>query len=146
MNDLRCNPALMQLTESTAMLRHFEYPTTWPITDLLHEQFFITHPRLQAGDKITLCRFDRKDFNDKAAKLLEVADVRVLEVKSREYVKLGLVGSVLYFTEQDGSGSVSRLHVERGQAGKFKLMNGDEVIETFGSKKEADDAMLRIAA
>lgn len=146
MNDLRCNATMMQLTESTALLRHFEYPTTWPVSDLLHERFFITHPRLQAGDKITICRFDRKDFNDSAAKLLEIADVRVLEVKQREYVKLGLVGDVLYFTEKEEGGSVTRLRVERGQAGKFRLMNGEELVETFGSKKEAEDALHRVAA
>lgn len=145
MNDLRCNPQLMQLTESTAMLRHFEYPTTWPLSDLLHEQFFTTHPRLQAGDKITLCRFDRKDFNESSAKLLEVADVRVLEVKQKEYVKLGLVGEILYFTEKE-EGSVASLRVERGQSGKFRLMNGQQLVETFGSKKEAEDALHRIAA
>lgn len=146
MNDLRCNATMMQLTESTALLRHFEYPTTWPVSDLLHERFFITHPRLQAGDKITICRFDRKDFNDSAAKLLEIADVRVLEVKQREYVKLGLVGDVLHFTEKEEGGSVTRLRVERGQAGKFRLMNGEELVETFGSKKEAEDALHRVAA
>ena len=146
MNDLRCNAALMQLTESTALLRHFEYPTTWPVTDLLHERFFISHPRLQAGDKITICRFDRKDFNNSAAKLLEVADVRVLESKHREFVKLGLVGTILYFGEQETGGSVTQLHVERGQSGKFRLMKGEELVETFGSKKEAEEALQRIAA
>src|SRR5258705_297281 len=87
-NDLRCNAQMMQLTESTAMLRHFEYPTTWPVADLLHEKFFITHPRLQAGDKITICRFDTKDFNASTAKLLELAEIRVIETKQREYVRL----------------------------------------------------------
>lgn len=146
MNDLRCNASLMQLTESTAMLRHFEYPTTWPVSDVLHEKFFITHPRLQAGDKITICRFDSKDFNSPKAKLLELADVRVLEVNSREFVKLGLVGDVLYFSEKEEGGSVSRMRVERGQSGKFRLMNGEELVETFGSKKEAEEALHRIAA
>lgn len=146
MNDLRCNPSLMQLTESTAMLRHFEYPTTWPVSDVLHEKFFTTHPRMQAGDKVTICRFDRRDFNESGAKLLEIADVRVLEVKQREYVKLGLVGQVIYFTEQGEDGSVAKFRVERGQAGKFKLMNGETVLETFGSKAEAEAALHRIAA
>lgn len=146
MNDLRCNAQMMQLTESTAMLRHFEYPTTWPVSDLLHEKFFITHPRLQAGDKITICRFDHKDFNDSKAKLLEIADVRVLEVKQREFVKLGLVGEVLYFAEKEEGGSVASLRVERGQSGKFRLMNGEQLVETFGSKREAEDALHRIAA
>lgn len=145
MNDLRCNPQMMQLSESTAMLRHFEYPTTWPVSDVLHEKFFITHGRLQAGDRITICRFDSRDFNASTAKLLETADVRVLEVKHREYVKLGLVGEVLYFTEREES-VVSKMRVERGQSGKFRLMNGEELVETFGSKKEAEDALLRIAA
>lgn len=145
MTDLRCNPTLMQLTESTAMLRHFEYPTTWPVADVLHETFFITHPRLQAGDKITICRFNTKDFNEKTAKLLEIADVRVLEVKAREYVKIGIVGSILYFGEQE-PGSVGSLHVQRGQSGKFKLMSGDVEMEVFGSKAEADAALLRLAA
>lgn len=146
MNDLRCNAQMMQLTESTAMLRHFEYPTTWPVTDLLHERFFITHPRLQAGDKITICRFDRRDFNTADAKLLEVADVRVLEVKQREYVKLGLVGDILYFAEKEDGGSIPQMRVERGQSGKFRLMKGEELVETYGSKKEAEDALHRIAA
>lgn len=145
MNDLRCQPTMMQLTESTAMLRHFEYPTTWPIADLLNEKFFITHPRLQAGDKITICRFDTKDFNEKTAKLLEIADVRVLEVKQREFVKIGIVGDVIFFGEQK-EGTVSRMHVARGQSGKFKLMSGEDEIEVFGSKAEADAALLRIAA
>lgn len=146
MNDLRCNPQMMQLSESTAMLRHFEYPTTWPVSDVLHEKFFITHPRLQAGDRITICRFDSRDFNASTAKLLETADVRVLEVKPREYVKLGLVGEVLYFTERNDEAGVSKMRVERGQSGKFRLMNGEELVETFGSKKEAEDALHRIAA
>jgi hypothetical protein len=148
MNDLRCDARLMQLTESTAMLRHFEYPTTWPVSDLLHEKFFTTHPRLQAGDKITICRFNTKNFNEATAKLLEIGDVRVLEVKNREYVNLGLVGEILYFGERanaDG-GSIDRLHVQRGQSGKFKLMSGDTEMEVFGSKAEADAALLRIAA
>lgn len=145
MADLRCNPSLMQLTESTAMLRHFEYPTTWPISDLLNEKFFTTHPRLQAGDKITLCRFNTKDFNEKDAKLLEIADVRVLEVKGREYVRLGIVGDVLFFGPQE-PGSVGSLHVQRGQSGRFKLMSGDDEIEVFGSKAEADAALERMAA
>lgn len=146
MNDLRCNATMMQLTESTAMLRHFEYPTTWPVTDLLHEKFFITHPRLQAGDKITICRFDRRDFNETKAKLLEIADVRVLEVSQREYVKLGIVGEILYFTEKEDGGSVASLRVERGQSGKFRLMKGEELVETYGSKVEATQALQRIAS
>jgi hypothetical protein len=36
--------------------------------------------------------------------------------------------------------------VRRGQSGKFKLMNGEEMIQEFGSKIEAEAALKKVAA
>jgi hypothetical protein len=142
--ELRCNPMNMQLNQSVGRLKEFVYSTTWPVHELLHETFFITQANMLPGDKITLLRFERKDFNDPTNPLLEELTVRVVKSKQRETVTVAPIGQVVYFYEQkDEPGN---FHVERGQSGKFKLMKGDDVVETFGSKQEAELALQKLAA
>lgn len=145
MNDLRCRADNMQCWEGSGIIQKFSYPTTWPLTDVINDKFFLTYQGLKAGATIEIVRYDRKDFRNDDAEILEDAVVRVIKVKPREFVTLALIGKIVYHTQTQNE-TISNMHVRRGQSGKFRVMNGDEMVEEFGSKNEAEEALRQMIA
>lgn len=133
------------MSDSMPFQQHWEARTTWPLVEALTEEFFLpVRNMLRPGDAITLCRYDKNDPYHRDVKLLEVATVRVIASSAdAKAVPLALVGEIARLA---GAAPERQLHVARGQAGKFKIMEGETVVEEFGSKVEADDALKKLAA
>ena len=146
MSELRARPSDICMSDAMPFQQHWEYRTTWPIKDVLHDKFFLSlRAQLRAGDGINICRYDGADINHKGISLIEFATVRVIASgAASEVVKVSLVGEIMVIG--DAVEGPAEMYVRRGQAGKFRVMKGDTLIEEFGSKIEAEEALKRIAA
>lgn len=140
--EVRARPLDFCMSDSMPFCQRWVCKTTWPLADALNDEFFLNmRQTLKAGDTIRLSRFDRNDANSPEAKLLETCEVIVAASgPSALKVPIAVIGAVVILG--DGPAMAS-YEVKRGQAGKFKLMRGDDVVEEFGSKKEADDALVK---
>lgn len=140
MSDLRARPLDVCMSDSMPFAQRWTCRTTWPLADVLNEHFFLNmRQSLKAGDMIRICRFDRIDSNEKDTRLLETCEVIIVKSgASATAVELAVVGQVVILGDGMARGS---FEVRRGQAGKFKLMDGEAVVAEYGSKKEADDAL-----
>lgn len=140
MSDLRARPLDVCMSDSMPFAQRWTCRTTWPLADVLNDQFFLNmRQTLRAGDMIRLCRFDRIDSNDKDARLLETCEVIIAKSGPvATAVELAVVGQVVILGDGTPKGAYE---VRRGQAGKFKLMDGENVVQEFGSKAEADAAL-----
>ena len=139
MSDLRARPIDFCMSDSMPFCQRWVCKTTWPLVDVLNDEFLLTmRQTLKAGDTIRLSRFDRNDANSPEAKLLETCEVIIgASGPAALRVPIAVIGQVVVL----GDGPTSALEVRRGQAGKFKLMQGEEVVEEFGSKAEAEAAL-----
>lgn len=147
MNDLRARATDICMADAMPFNQHWEYRTTWPLADVLHDQFFMPlRSQFRPGDSITLCRFDGANAAHKHIRLLEVATVRVISAGADEKsVPLGVIGQVVVIG--DPVDPVPQYTVERGQSGKHRIMQGDKLVQEFGSKQEADaELRKRVAA
>jgi hypothetical protein len=140
--DLRARPLDVCMSDSMPFAQRWTCRTTWPLADILNDTFFLNmRATLRAGDMIRICRFDRMDSNEKDAKLLETCEVIIVKSGAMATaVELAVVGQVVILGD---GGSRGVYEVRRGQAGKFKLMAGEEVVQEFGSKAEADAALTK---
>lgn len=140
MSDVRARPLDVCMSDTMPFAQRWCCKTTWPLADVLNEEYFLNlRQTLRAGDTIRISRFDRNDSNDRDAKLLETCEVIVASSGPTALaVKIAVIGQVVIL---DDAASVGAFEVRRGQAGKFKLMQGDDVLEEFGSKAEAEAAL-----
>lgn len=142
MSDLRARPIDFCMSDSMPFCQRWVCKTTWPLADVLNDEFFLTmRQSLKAGDTIRLSRFDRNDANSPDAKLLETCEVIVASSGPAALaVKIAVIGQVIILGDALSKGAYE---VRRGQAGKFKLMAGDDLVEEFGSKAEAEAALTK---
>ena len=140
MSDLRARPLDVCMSDSMPFAQRWTCRTTWPLADVLNDQYFLNmRQTLRAGDMIRICRFDRIDSNEKDARLLETCEVIIVKSgAAATAVELAVVGQVIILGDGVAKGGYE---VRRGQAGKFKLMDGENIIQEFGSKAEADAAL-----
>lgn len=140
MSDLRARPIDFCMSDSMPFCQRWVCKTTWPLGEVLNDEFFLTmRQSLKAGDTIRLSRFDRNDANSPDAKLLETCEVIVgASGPAAVSVPIAVIGQVVILND---AAHVGAYEVRRGQAGKFKLMQGDDVLEEFGSKAEAEAAL-----
>lgn len=140
MSDLRARPLDVCMSDSMPFAQRWTCRTTWPLADVLNDQYFLNmRQTLRAGDMIRICRFDRMDSNDKGARLLETCEVIIVSSGPAALaVELAVLGQVVILGEGVPKGAYE---VRRGQAGKFKLMDGETVVQEFGSKVEAEAAL-----
>lgn len=146
MSDLRARPLDVCMSDTMPFAQRWTCKTTWPLADVLNDEYFLNlRQTLRAGDTIRISRFDRNDSNDREATLLETCEVIVVKSgPSALAVPLAVIGQVVML---DSASSPGAYEVRRGQAGKFKLMAGEEVVQEFGSKAEAEAALnKRLAA
>jgi hypothetical protein len=138
--DLRARPLDVCMSDSMPFAQRWTCRTTWPLSEVLNDQYFLNmRQTLRAGDMIRICRFDRIDSNEKDARLLETCEVIIAKSgPAATAVELAVVGQVVILGDGPARGSYE---VRRGQAGKFKLMAGEEVVQEFGSKAEAEAAL-----
>lgn len=96
MNDYRARTQDLCMGEPSPFQQKWEYRTVYPLEDVINSRFFLpVRDTLRAGDSITLCRFDTNDFNSREAKLLEVADVRVVcSGRAHDVVELHVRGEI----------------------------------------------------
>jgi hypothetical protein len=139
MSDLRARPLDVCMSDSMPFAQRWTCRTTWPLADVLNDQYFLNmRQTLRAGDMIRICRFDRTD-NDKDARLLETCEVIITKSNAAATaVELAVVGQVVILGDGVPKGAYE---VRRGQAGKFKLMDGENVVAEYGSKLEAETAL-----
>lgn len=140
MSDLRARPIDFCMSDSMPFCQRWVCKTTWPLADVLNDEFFLTmRQTLKAGDTIRLSRFDRNDANSPDARLLETCEVIVGAAGPAALtVPIAVIGQVVMLGDAVPQGAYE---VRRGQAGKFKLMAGEDVIAEFGSKLEAEAAL-----
>lgn len=140
MSDLRARPLDVCMSDTMPFAQRWACKTTWPLADVLNDEYFLNlRQTLRAGDTIRISRFDRNDSNDRDAKLLETCEVIVASSgPSALAVKIAVIGQVVILGDASSQGAYE---VRRGQAGKFKLMAGEEIIGEFGSKIEAEAAL-----
>lgn len=141
MHDLRAQPKDLCMSDSMPFMQNWQYRTTHSVDELLHDQFFLpVRSMLRAGDSVTLCRFDVLD--DRVAKLLEAVTVRVIASGAEaRAVPLLRTGETLRVQV-----SAEGYAVKRGFAGKWRVVNGDEVISEHPSKDEAEQALTALSA
>jgi hypothetical protein len=139
--DLRARPLDVCMSDSMPFAQRWTCRTTWPLADILNDNYFLNmRQTLRAGDTIRISRFDRMDSNDKDTSLLETCEVIIVSSgAAATAVKLAVIGQVIILG--DSSTPSGSYEVRRGQAGKFKLMAGEEVVQEFGSKAEAEAAL-----
>jgi hypothetical protein len=142
MSELRAKP--QDLCKGDGFQRHYQYRTTWPLAEVLHDKFFMPmRDYLFSGDTITLCRFDGLNPAMAGINLLEMATVMIISSgRQQQAVPLALIGDIHIIGDQQPAGSPYR--VETGKAGKAKLMKGTTEIREYGSKSEADAEMKRL--
>lgn len=146
MSDLRARPLDVCMSDTMPFAQRWTCKTTWPLADVLNDEYFLNlRQTLRAGDTIRISRFDRNDCNDRDATLLETCEVIVVASGPTALaVKLAVIGQVVILGD---AGSQGAYEVRRGQAGKFKLMAGEELVQEYGSKAEAEAALnKRLAA
>src|ERR1035437_7767179 len=145
MSDLRARPLDVCMSDTMPFAQRWCCKTTWPLGDVLNDEYFLSvRTQLRAGDTIRISRFDRNDSNDRDATLLETCEVIVAASGPAALaVKIAVIGQLVILGD---AGSQAAYEVRRGQAGKFKLMAGEEIVQEFGSKLEATAAMDRLQA
>jgi hypothetical protein len=146
MSDLRARPLDVCMSDTMPFAHRWTCKTTWPLADVLNDEYFLNlRQTLRAGDTVRISRFDRADSNDRDATLLETCEVIVVKSGPAALaVPLAVIGQVVIL---DNANSPGVYEVRRGQAGKFKLMAGEELVQEFGSKAEAEAALnKRMAA
>ncbi|MCK1367622.1 hypothetical protein [Bradyrhizobium sp. 62] len=142
MSDLRARPLDVCMSDSMPFAQRWTCRTTWPLADVLNDEYFLNmRQTLRAGDMIRICRFDRIDSNEKDARLLETCEVIIAKSSpTATAVELAVVGQIVILGDGPVKGGYE---VRRGQAGKFKLMEGENIIQEYGSKAEADAALTK---
>lgn len=142
MSDLRARPLDVCMSDSMPFAQRWTCRTTWPLAEVLNDEYFLNmRQTLRAGDMIRICRFDRIDSNDKDSRLLETCEVIIVKSgAAATAVELAVVGQAVILGDGVAKGAYE---VRRGQAGKFKLMDGEAVVAEYGSKREADDALAK---
>lgn len=142
MTELRARPLDVCMADTMPFSQRWACKTTWPLADVLNNQFFLNmRQSFRAGDVCRISRFDRNDANDREAKMLETCEVIVVSSGPAAIaVEIAVLGQVVILG--DGP-SIGTYEVRRGQAGRHKLMRGEEVIEEYGSKLEADEALKK---
>lgn len=140
--ELRARPLDVCMSDSMPFAQRWHCRTTWPLADILNESYFLNLRReLRAGDTIRISRFDRNDSADRETKLLETCEVIVVSSgPDKTAVEIAVIGPVILLGDGPAMGTYE---VRRGQSGKFKLMNGEELVQEFGSKSEAEAALKR---
>lgn len=138
MSDLRARALDICMSDSMPFCQRWACKTTFPLEDVLNESYFLNmRQSLKAGDTIRLSRFDRNDANDRDAKMLETCEIIVVSSgPTATAVKIAVIGQVIVMDDAPAG-----YEVRRGQAGKFKLMRGDDLIEEFGNKADAEAAL-----
>jgi hypothetical protein len=138
--ELRARPLDVCMSDAMPFAQRWTCRTTWPLADVLNEQYFLNLRQiLRAGDTIRISRFDRNDSNDRATKLLETCEVIIVSSgPTAQAVELAVIGPVIILGDGPAMGTYE---VRRGQSGKFKLMRGEEIVQEFGSKGEAEAAL-----
>jgi hypothetical protein len=128
-------------------MQRWSYKTTWPLADILNDTFFLpVRGILRAGDEIKLCRFDGVDPNMRGIRLLETAMVTVVQSGADDKsVPLQIDRDIRKIPGPDGREFVAAT-LEPGEEGKWRIVAGDDLIEEFGSRKEAEKAMKALAA
>lgn len=144
MSELRAKPSDLCMADAMPFNQHYEYRTTWPLSELLHDRFFLpVRDQLRAGDQITLCRFDSTD--ERSKQLVEIVAVRVKRAgRGHDTVPLHAIGRVEIVAE--AGQAAGALSVARGFAGKWRVMKGETLVSEYGSRVEAEEAMNRLAA
>lgn len=145
MNELRARPLDICMADTMPFSQRWACKTTWPLAEVLNNQYFLNmRQSFRAGDIVRVSRFDRNDANDRDAKMLETCEIIVVSSgPAAKAVEIAVLGQVVILGDGPSAGAYE---VRRGFAGKFKLMRGEEVIEEFGSKNEAMDAMTKLLA
>lgn len=145
-DDVRALPGNLCMSDSMSFQQHWEYRTTWPLTEILTDDFFVgMRNQFRPGDRIEFCRYDGVlNPSHVGLKVLEIATARVIEVRN-DAVPLAIVGEIWVLPGQE---EVSRqgYSVQRGFAGKFRIMEGEKLIEEFGSKAEAEAELKKLMA
>lgn len=138
MSDLRARPLDVCMSDAMPHSQRWACKTTFPLADVLNDEYFLNmRQSLRAGDTIRVSRFDRNDANDRDAKMLETCEIIVVSSgPAATAVKIAIIGQVIVMDDAPPG-----YEVRRGQAGKFKLMHGEEVVEEFGNKHDAEAAL-----
>lgn len=145
-DELRARGADLCMSDAMPFQQHWEHRTTWPLADVLNDKYFLNvRDQLRAGDAITICRYDGRDANHTTVQLLEVASVRIIACgRDKPNVPLVVIGEIQRVgKEVAGPGP---LEVVKGKAGKYVLVRGEDTVEEFGSKAEAEAARKKLAA
>lgn len=139
---VQVRPLDMCMSDTMPFAQRWTCRTTWPLADVLTEQFFLPmRQTLRAGDTVEIMRFDRNDSNDKDARLLEMGKVVIVKSGPAALaVEIAVVGQVIILGEGMPRGVYE---VRRGQSGKYKLMQGEDVVAEFGSKGECEAALAK---
>jgi hypothetical protein len=140
MSDLRARPLDVCMADTMPFAQQWACKTTWPLADVLNNSYFLNmRQSLRAGDTMRISRFDRNDSNDRDAKALETCEVIIISSGPlAEAVEIALIGPVILLGDAP---SMAAYEVRRGNAGKFRLTKGDELIQEYGSRAEADAAL-----
>ncbi len=140
MSDLRARPLDVCMSDTMPFSQRWACKTTFPLADVLNDQYFLNmRQSLRAGDTIRISRFDRNDANDRDAKMLETCEIIIVSSgPAAQAVKIAVIGQVIVMDDAPAG-----YEVRRGQAGKFKLMHGDELVEEFGNKQDAEAALSK---
>lgn len=94
MNEYRAKANDLCMADAMPFHQHFEYRTTLPLDDALHDQFFLpVANNLRPGDEVTLVSYDRPPGPRHDARIVEIATVRVVE-KGRDRVELHRIGDI----------------------------------------------------
>jgi hypothetical protein len=81
----------MCMGEAMPFQQHYEYRTTLPLADVIHDKFFLPmRTQLYPGDSITLCRVNTATGSRRDSVLSEIATVRVIS-SSQGAVPLALL-------------------------------------------------------
>lgn len=143
MTNFRARPGDLASVGAMPFQTHYEYATTLPLADVIHSEFFLpVRDQLWAGDCITLCRFDNPDFQNRDRRLLEVATVRVVRSgRGHQDVPLHLMGEIETIKQEADAGYA----VKRGFAGKWRVVNGEELVSEHPSRDEAEQALTALS-
>lgn len=142
-SELRARPTDFCMSDYMSFQQSWQYRTTWPLADVLHDQFFMPmRASLRSGDQITLCRYNGIDQNHRDIELLEW--VKVIIAYSRpdaQFVSFSRMSEIVIV----GGVKAKDYKITAGKNGKHVLMNGDAVVREYGSKGEAEAALTAAA-
>lgn len=95
MNEYRAKAQDLCMAEAMPWHQHFEYRTTLPVRDVVHDAFFLpVAGNLRVGDRIEIVGYDRPPGPHHAARVVEIAAVRVVDKRS-DAVELFQVGETV---------------------------------------------------